>query len=91
MSQLSLSELAKVRKVAEVSVTLKNEMKQSVVEEKLRTLNASIKKLLSKKDATVEIFVLKGVEASTQRQICINCSKPPSRQSDKSQEGCWLP
>jgi hypothetical protein len=62
MSQLSPSELAKVRKVAEVSVTLKNEMKQSVVDEKLRTLNASIKKLLSKKDATVEIFVVKATE-----------------------------
>jgi hypothetical protein len=62
MSQLSPSELAKVRKVAEVSVTLKNEMKQSFVEEKLRTLNTSIKKLLSKKDATVEIFVVKGTE-----------------------------
>ena len=62
MSQLSPSELAKVRKVAEVSVTLKNEMKQSFVEEKLRTLNASIKKLLAKKDATVEIFVVNGTE-----------------------------
>jgi hypothetical protein len=62
MSQLSPSELAKVRKVAEVSVTLKNEMKQSFVEEKLRTLNASIKKLLMKKDATVEILVVKGTE-----------------------------
>ena len=62
MSQLTPSELAKVRKVAEVSVTLKNEMKQSFVEEKLRTLNASIKKLLSKKDATVEILVVKATE-----------------------------
>ena len=62
MSQLSPSELAKVRKVAEVSVTLKNEMKQSVVDEKLRTLNASIKKLLAKKDATVEILVVKATE-----------------------------
>jgi hypothetical protein len=62
MSQLSPSELAKVRKVAEVSVTLKNEMKQSFVEEKLRTLNASIKKLLMKKDATVEILVVKATE-----------------------------
>jgi hypothetical protein len=59
MSQLSPSELAKVRKVAEVSVTLKNEMKQSVVDEKLRTLNASIKKLLMKKDATVEVIAIK--------------------------------
>ena len=62
MSQLSLSELAKARKVAEVSVTLKNEMKQSVVDEKLRALNVSIKKLLMKKDATVEIIVVKTTE-----------------------------
>ena len=62
MSQLSLSGLAKVRKVAEVSVTLKNEMKQSVVDEKLRALNVSIKKLLMKKDAKVEIFVVKSIE-----------------------------
>jgi hypothetical protein len=62
MSQLSPSELAKVRKVAEVSVTLKNEMKQSFVEEKLRALSTSIKKLLMKKDATVEILVVKATE-----------------------------
>jgi len=37
-------------------------MKQSVVHEKLRTLNASIKKLLMKKDATVEIFGVNGTE-----------------------------
>lgn len=57
---ISQQELAKVRKVAEESVTLTNEMKQSAVDEKLRTLNASLKKILSKKDTTVEIFVLKG-------------------------------
>lgn len=57
---LSQQELAKVRKAAEESVTLSNEMKQSVVDEKIRTLNAHIKKLLAKKDATVEIFVMKG-------------------------------
>jgi hypothetical protein len=57
---ISQQELAKVRKVAEESVTLTNEMKQSAVDEKLRTLNASLKKILSKKDATVEIFVMKG-------------------------------
>ena len=62
MSQLSPTELAKVRKVAEVSVTLKHEMKQSVVDEKFRALNVSIKKLLMKKDATVEILVLKTTE-----------------------------
>ena len=62
MSQLSPSELTKVRKLADVSVTLKNEMKQSVVEEKIRTLNASIKKLLMKKDTTVEIIAVKVTE-----------------------------
>ena len=62
MSNLTQSELVKVRKLADESVTLKNEMKQSVVEEKLRTLNISIKKLLMKKGATVEILVLKGTE-----------------------------
>jgi hypothetical protein len=57
---LSQQELAKVRKTAEESATLSNEMKQSVVEEKIRTLNASIKKILSMKNVTVEILVLKG-------------------------------
>jgi hypothetical protein len=57
---LSHQEMTKARKASEESVTLTNEMKQSVIDEKIRILNASIKKLLSKKDATVEIFVLKG-------------------------------
>ena len=57
---LSQQELAKVRKAAEESVTLSNEMKQSFVDEKIRSLNASIKKLVAKKDVTVEIFVMKG-------------------------------
>ena len=62
MSQLSTSEVAKMRKLSEESVTLKNEMKQSVVEEKLRTLNTSVKKLLMKKGTTVEIIVIKAIE-----------------------------
>ena len=57
---LSQQEQAKVRKAAVESVTLSNEMKQIIVDEKIRTLNSSIKKLLAKKDATVEIFVMKG-------------------------------
>jgi hypothetical protein len=57
---LSQQELAKVRKTAEECATLSNEMKQSVIDEKLRTLNASIKKLLSSKEVIVEIFVMKG-------------------------------
>jgi hypothetical protein len=62
MSQLSPSEITKIRKLADASITLKNEMKQSVIEEKLRTLNASIKKLLMKKDTSVEIIVMKEIE-----------------------------
>lgn len=57
---LSQQELAKVRKTAEESVTLSNDMKSTAVDENLRTLNAAVKKLLAKKDATVEIFVMKG-------------------------------
>jgi hypothetical protein len=57
---LSQQELAKVRKTAEESVTLTAEMKFTAVDEKLRTLNALIKKILSQKNATVEIFVVKG-------------------------------
>ena len=62
MSQLSPSEITKVRKIADASITLKNEMKQSAIEEKLRTLNASVKKLLMKKDTTVEVIAIKVTE-----------------------------
>ena len=62
MSALSQQELAKVRKAAEESVTLSNEMKQSFIDEKIRSLNASIKKLLMKKDTSVEIIVMKEIE-----------------------------
>lgn len=57
MSQLSPSELAKVRKVALHSVTLSSELKTSVVDAKLRELNAEIKKVLAKNGMTIEIFV----------------------------------
>ena len=57
---LSPQEQGKIRKTAEESVTLSNDMKSTAVDEKLRTLNAAVKKLLAKKDATVEIFVMKG-------------------------------
>ena len=62
MSALSQQELAKVRKAAEESVTLSNEMKQSFVDEKIRSLNVSIKKLLMRKDATLEILVVRGAD-----------------------------
>ena len=60
MSVLSQQEIVKVRKAAEESITLSNELKSSVVEANLRHLNASVKKLLAKKDAKIEIFVMKG-------------------------------
>ncbi len=57
---LSPQQQGTIRKAADEHVTLSNDMKSTAVDEKLRTLNASIKKLLSKKDVTVEIFVVKG-------------------------------
>ncbi len=60
MSQLSQTELTKVRKSALHSVTLSSEMKTSVVDSKLRELNAEIKKVLAKNGVTIEIFVTKG-------------------------------
>jgi hypothetical protein len=60
MSALSQQELQKIRKTALESVTLTNDIKSTAIEEKLRSLNASVKKLLAKKDATIQIFVMKG-------------------------------
>lgn len=58
MSQLSASEVAKVRKAALHSVTLSSELKTSVVDVKLRELTAEIKKVLAKNGMTIEIFVM---------------------------------
>ncbi len=57
---LSQQDMTKIRKAAEESVTLSNEMKYTAVDEKLRNLNTAVKKLLTKKDAKIEIFVTKG-------------------------------
>ena len=57
MSQLSASELGKIRKVALHSVTLSSELKTSAVDSKVRELNAEIKKVLAKNGMTLEIFV----------------------------------
>ena len=59
MSQLSPSELTKVRKAAIHSVTLSSELKTSVVDSKLRELAAEIKKLLSTKSGNIEVICLK--------------------------------
>ena len=59
MSQLSPSEVAKVRKAALHSVTLSSDMKSTVVDSKLRELAAEIKKVLSNKEKVVEIICIK--------------------------------
>ena len=58
MSNLTQTELTKVRKSALHFVTLSSEMKTSVVDAKLRELNAEIKKVLAKKNASVEALLL---------------------------------
>ena len=58
MSQLSPSELAKIRKASLHSVTLSSNTKTSIVDAKLRELNAEIKKVLAKKNASVEVLIL---------------------------------
>jgi hypothetical protein len=55
---LTPQELAKVRKLSIHSVSLSSEMKTSIVDAKLRELNAEIKKVLAKKNASVEVLIL---------------------------------
>jgi hypothetical protein len=57
---LSQQDMTKIHKAAEESVTLSNDMKSTAVDEKLRTLNAAVKKMLTKKEAKIAIFVTKG-------------------------------
>ena len=58
MSQLSPSEVEKLRKAALHSVTLSSELKTSAVDSKLRELTVDIKKVLAKNGMTIEIFVM---------------------------------
>ena len=58
MSNLTQTELTKVRKVALHSVTLSSDMKSTVVDSKLRELAAEIKKVLTKKNASVVVLIL---------------------------------
>ena len=62
MSNFTPQELTKVRKAAIQSVTLSSDTKTSVVDAKLRELNAEIKKVLAKNGMTIEIFVTKGAD-----------------------------
>ena len=55
---LNPQELAKVRKSALHSVILSSDTKASVVDTKLRELNAEIKKVLAKKNISVEVLIL---------------------------------
>ena len=59
MSNLTQTELAKVRKAALHSVTLSSDMKATVVESRLKELIQDMKKNLIKKDAVYEVVCLK--------------------------------
>ena len=59
MSNLTQSDLTKVRKAAIHSITLSSEMKTTVVESRLKELMQDIKKILLKKDVVFEIVCLK--------------------------------
>ena len=59
MSNLTQSELAKVRKAALQSVTLSSDMKATVVDVRLKELVQVIKKYLLKKDIVVEVIGLR--------------------------------
>ena len=65
MSNLTQSELAKVRKSALHSVTLSSDMKTSVADSKLRELTAEIKKELAGKNKVLEIFILRTVNLTS--------------------------
>ena len=58
MSNLTQTELTKFRKSAIHSLALSSDMKTTVVDSKLRELNAEIKKVLAKNGMTIEIFVM---------------------------------
>ena len=58
MSNLTKTELAKIRKASLHSVTLSSEMKATVVDAKLRELTSEIKKVLVKKNASVEVLLV---------------------------------
>jgi hypothetical protein len=57
---LSQQEMKKIQQNSLESLNLGNDMKSTAVDEKLRALNTAIRKLLAKKDAKIEIFVMKG-------------------------------
>ena len=62
MNAISQQAIQTIRKSSLESITLSNDMKPTAVEERLRALNAVIKKLLTKKGAKIEILVMKGTD-----------------------------
>lgn len=57
---LSQAELTKVRKASLLADELSSEQKSTVIDSKLREMCSEIKKHLARKDATIEIYVMKG-------------------------------
>ena len=55
---LNPQKIAKVRKSSLHSVILSSEMKTSIVDAKLHELNAEIKKVLVKKNSSVEVLLV---------------------------------
>ena len=60
MSNLTQSELAKVRKAALQSVTLSSDMKATAVDARLKKLLQELKKLLLRNGVVVEVVVVSG-------------------------------
>ena len=59
MSNITQTELTKIRKAALHSVTLSSDMKATVVESRLKELIQDMKKNLVKKDTVFEVVCLK--------------------------------
>ena len=60
MSNLTQTELAKVRKAALHSVTLSSDMKATAVDARLKKLLQELKKLLLRNGVVVEVVVVSG-------------------------------
>jgi hypothetical protein len=59
MSNLTQTELSKVRKAALHSVRLSSDMKATVIDTKLKELAFGVKKMMAKKDIVMEVLVVK--------------------------------
>ena len=59
MSNLTQTELSKVRKAALHSVRLSSDMKATVIDTKIKELAFGVKKMMAKKDVVMEVLVVK--------------------------------